>query len=465
VTVRGLSAASSLRAFRHRNFRLFFGGQAVSLVGSWMQTVAQSWLVLTLTNEPLMLGLLALFQWLPVLFLGLFGGLIADALPKRQTLVVVEGLMGVLALVLGALTLSGIVEVWMVLVLAALLGCLNAIEMPVRQSFAVEMVGREDVINAIALNSAVFNGARVVGPAVAGVVIAAFDISIAFLANGFSYVAVVVALLLMRDAELFLHPTIERPRSARDALGSVGEGIAYVRATPLVGFAVVVVGLAATAGMNFQVTIAPFARDTLGGDATDYGFLMTASGIGSVAAALFLATRRRPSARAVAIGAAMLGGALVVAALLPRLGVALAALLAAGFGAIWMAANGNTLVQSLVPDELRGRVVSVYTTVFLGTTPVGGLIAGALASAFGPAAAIGLGGAVALIVGVAGLAWRRRLPALVVPSRGPGAVRTVESPPLPATPPAAIAASPAALGTLLERGPADERRVPGRGAD
>jgi MFS family permease len=472
MTVRGIAGASSLRAFRHRNFRLFFVGQAVSLVGSWMQSVAQAWLVLELTNDPLMLGLVAAAQWLPVLVLGLFGGLIADALPKRQTLVVVESLMGVLAIVLGLLTLAGVVEVWMVLFLAALLGCLNAVEMPVRQAFAVEMVGRDDIVNAVALNSATFNGARVIGPAIAGLAIAAFDISIAFLINGLSYVAVVAALLLMRDAELHLRPPIARPRSAREVLASVGEGVAYVRGTPLVLFAVVTVGLAATIGMNFQVTIPPFARDTLGGDASAFGFLMTASGLGSVSAALYLATRRRPSARAIGVGATVLGAALVVTALLPVYGVALVTLYAAGAGAIWMAANGNTLIQATVPDELRGRVMSVYTTVFAGSTPIGGLIAGALASSLGPAAAIGIGGAVTVVVGTLALLWLRghRARLAAAGGRQPEAVTAAvpraarhASPTIPqaAPPVATIASSPAALGSLIEAG-AGERGRQGR---
>ena len=408
MTVRGLAGSDALRAFRHRNFRLFFAGQAISLVGSWMQSVAQAWLVLTLTNDPLILGVVAAAQWTPVLFLGLFGGLIADALPKRPTLVVVELLMGVLAVVLGVLSFAGVVQVWMVLVLAVLLGCLNAIEMPVRQAFAVEMVGREDIMNAVALNSATFNGARIVGPAVAGLAIAAFDISIAFLINGASYVAVVVALFLMRDEEMHLRPSIPRPRSVRAVFTSVGEGVSYVRATPIVLLPVVVVGLASTLAMNFQVTIPPFARDTLGGDATDFGFLMTATGVGSMTAALFLATRRRPSPWAIAIGATTLGLGLVAMALLPRISVALPALAVAGAGAIWMAANGNTLIQSVVPDELRGRVMSVYTTIFAGSTPVGGLIAGALASGLGPAAALGIGGVTTVLVGVAAMLWLRR---------------------------------------------------------
>ncbi len=444
MTVRPLVRSDSLRALRHRNFRLFFFGQTVSLVGLWMQSVAQAWLVLTLTNDPLILGIVAAAQWTPVLILGLFGGLIADALPKRPTLIVVESVMAALALILGSLTLAGVVEVWMILVLAVLLGCANAVEMPVRQSFAVEMVGREDVVNAIALNSATFNAARVLGPAVAGLTIAAFDISIAFFLNGISFLAVIVGLLLMRDDELRLPPPIPRPRTVGAVIASVGEGVGYVRRTPVVIFPVIVVGLAATLGMNFQVTIPPFARDVLGGDAASFGFLMTASGLGSVAAALYLATRRRPSAWAIAIGAIALGLGLVATAAVPVYLVAAVALGAAGFGAIWMAANGNTLIQATVPDELRGRVMSVYTTVFAGSTPIGGLIAGAIASALGPAAAIGIGGALTFLVGGVAFLWLRAHRDVAAAAQAPMAMRAA----LPGSPETATPAVSPSAGSL-----------------
>jgi MFS family permease len=288
MTIQSIMGSVAVRAFHHRNFRLFFGGQAVSLVGSWMQSVAQAWLVLTLTNDPLILGIVAAAQWTPVLFLGLFGGLIADALPKRWTLVVCESTLAALALILGVLTLTGTVQVWMITVLAVLLGCVNAIEMPVRQAFAVEMVGREDVVNAVILNSAIFNAARVVGPAVAGLTIAATSTGSAFLVNAASFLAVIIGLLMMRDSELHSPPPMRRPHTVREVVASVGEGVSYVRRTPVVLYSVVVVGLAATIGMNFQVTIPPFAKATLGGDAADFGFLMTATGLGSVAAALWL---------------------------------------------------------------------------------------------------------------------------------------------------------------------------------
>jgi MFS family permease len=408
MTMQSITGSDAVRAFRHRNYRLFFSGQAVSLVGSWMQSVAQAWLVLTLTNDPLILGVVAAAQWTPVLFLGLFGGLIADTLPKRWTLIVCESTLAALALILGVLTLTGMVQVWMILVLAVLLGCVNAIEMPVRQAFAVEMVGREDVVNAVILNSALFNSARVVGPAVAGLTIAATNTGVAFLINGASFLAVIVGLLMMRDSELRSPPPMRRPHTAREVVASVGEGVSYVRQTPVVLYSVVVVGLAATIGMNFQVTIPPFARATLGGGPADFGFLMTATGLGSVAAALWLAGRRRPSPWLIPSGAALLGAALILIAVLPRIAVALPALTLAGFGAIGMAATGNTTIQTVVPDELRGRVMSVYTTVFAGSTPIGAIFAGAIASAANPVASLAAGGVGTLAVGLLGLAWLRR---------------------------------------------------------
>jgi len=408
MTMQSITGSDAVRAFRHRNYRLFFAGQAVSLVGTWMQSVAQAWLVLTLTNDPLILGVVAAAQWTPVLVLGLFGGLIADTLPKRWTLIACESTLAALALILGVLTLTGMVQVWMIMVLAVLLGCVNAIEMPVRQAFAVEMVGREDVVNAVILNSALFNSARVVGPAVAGLTIAATNTGVAFLINGVSFLAVIVGLLMMRDSELHSPPPMRRPRTAREVVASVGEGVSYVRQTPVVLFSVVVVGLAATIGMNFQVTIPPFARATLGGDAADFGFLMTATGLGSVAAALWLASRRRPAPWLIPSGAALLGAALILIAVLPRIAVALPALTLAGFGAIGMAATGNTTIQTVVPDELRGRVMSVYTTVFAGSTPIGAIFAGAIASAANPVASLAAGGIGTLAVGLLGLAWLRR---------------------------------------------------------
>src|SRR6266550_6611304 len=222
------------RAFRHRNYRLFFGGQAISLVGTWMQQVAQGWLVLQLTHDPLWLGLVSLAQFGPVIIFGLFGGLIADQLPKRKTLIATQTTAMLLAFALFALTATHVVQVWHVMVLGALLGISNAVDMPARQSFAVEMVGRDDVANAVGLNSALFNASRVLGPAAAGLLIGATDISFAFLINGISFIAVILAYLAMRDGELRAVAQNPRPRNWTEVVETLAEGARYVRHTPIV---------------------------------------------------------------------------------------------------------------------------------------------------------------------------------------------------------------------------------------
>jgi len=404
MTSRGRSTA---RSFRHRNYRLFYGGQLISLIGTWMQTVAQSWLVLTLTGNPFDLGLVAAAQFVPVLFLGLFGGVIADALPKKRTLIAAQAVMMSLAFVLWAVTAAGVVTVPMIIAIALLLGCANAVDMPVRQSFVVEMVGREDVANAVALNSAMFNAARIVGPAVAGITIAVVGIAPAFLLNGLSFVAVIGALLAMRDVELRRVEHGPTPRSAGAVLDNLVEGLRYVRRTPLVLLPVLVVGGVSAAGMNFSVIFPAFVRDDLGGGAAAYGLLMAAFGVGSLVAALHLAARGRARPWAIVGGALLLGIAEIAMAPVRILGVAAALGFAAGYGAITMAANGNSTIQVSVPDALRGRVMSVYTTVFVGSTPVGGLAAGALASTIGVSATIAVGGAISVAIAVAASAWLR----------------------------------------------------------
>ena len=274
----GMSFANGARAFRHRNYRLYFGGQLVSLVGTWMQAVAQGWLILQLTGDPFLLGVVAAMQWIPVMVLGLFGGIITDALPKRQTLIVTQAIKMGLSFAMFGLVFTGRVEVWQVMALAFLGGLTNVVDMPTRQAFSVEMVGREDVGNAVALNSAMFNAARVLGPAVAGLTIGAFDISTAFLIDAISFLAVLLALLAMRDSELRTVPPIARPTSVGEVFDGLREGLSYVRRTPLVLLSILVVGLVATFGMNFQVVIPPLTEQLLHSDATGYGFLMAASG-------------------------------------------------------------------------------------------------------------------------------------------------------------------------------------------
>lgn len=418
----GLRGYHGWRALRHRNYRLFYGGQLISLVGTWMMTVAQSWLVLQLTHDPFVLGVVAAAQFLPVLLLGLFGGLIADSLPKRRTLVATQGFAMILGLVMSALVLTHTVQVWHVLVVAFLLGCRNAVDMPTRQAFVVEMVGREDISNAVALNSAMFNGARVIGPAVAGLTIGVFDVGPAFLIDALSYIAVIVALLAMREPELHTRPGIERPRSVGDVVNSLREGLGYVRRTRVVLVATLVIGLVATFGMNFTVVIPPLVETVLHSDATGYGFLMASMGVGSMISALTIAFTGRTTPLIIGIGAAMLGLAEVALGFTTSFPGALALMFIAGVGGIGMAATANTVIQLNVPDALRGRVMSVYTTVFAGSTPVGGLLTGAIASSFGAAIAIAVGGAASLLTGLGAISWLRGRP-----MRPPKAARVPET--------------------------------------
>ncbi len=392
-----MSLSRGLSAMGVRNYRLFWSGQLISLVGTWMDSVAQSWLILLLTNDPVALGLRAVFQFIPVMVLGLFGGIIADTLPKRATLYVTQAGSGLVALTLGVLTVTGTVQVWHIYVLAAILGCISAVDMPVRQSFVVEMVGREHVVNAVALNSATFNGARIIGPAVGGVLIGAVGVGLCFMLNAASYLAVLAALFMMRAVEL--HPGIRPPvpHSARAVVDQLAEGLRYVQRTPSVFLAIMVLGIVSTVALNFSVVMPLYAAQTLRGDASTYGYLMAAAGVGSLAAALLIAFGMRPTLRLLVIGSALIGIALVGLAISPLLLVSLPIMVLLGFATITMSATTNTLIQLQVPDALRGRVMSVYTTVFAGTTPIGGLASGVAMAVAGVTATLAVAGGLTLL--------------------------------------------------------------------
>lgn len=412
MTPPSVAARRSVTAFRHRNYRLFFGGQAISLIGTWMQQVAQGWLVLQVSGgNPLWLGVVAAAQFVPVMILGLFAGVLADVLPKRQTLLAVQVVMMTLAVILAVLTATGLVNVWMIVVLAILLGCANAVDMPVRQSFAIEMVGARDVGNAVSINSAMFNGARVVGPAVAGLTIGVFGIALAFALNAVSFLAVIVALALMDDEALHTPRLLPRPRSIEDVRVNLVEGLRFVRQTPIVLMAVTVVGLVATFGMNFSVIVPPLAQDILQSDAAGYGFLMTASGLGALGAAVGLVIAGKPRPGRIAAGAVVLGVASLALAISTSFPVSLLLMIPVGAGGIAMAATANATIQLNVPDGLRGRVMSVYTTVFAASVPIGGLAAGALASTIGVLPTVAVGGALSLATGVGAYVWWRRIQA------------------------------------------------------
>lgn len=417
-----IKSSRGLSAFGHRNYRLFFGGQLISLIGTWMTAVAQSWLILQLTGNPFDLGLLTVAQFGPVLVLGLFGGLIADGLPKRRTLYVTQTVAMGVSFALFLLTVTGAVQVWEVFALAAIMGVRNAVDMPTRQAFAVEMVGREDVSNAVALNSAMFNGARIIGPALAGLAIGAFGVPIAFLIDAISFLAVLAGLFLMREADLRPAPRFDRPTSATEVFSNLAEGLHYVRRTGIVLLAVVVIGVVATFGINFSILIPPLADDVLHVGASGYGFLMAASGLGSLVAALAIAFGGTRAVRML-IGAAVLGVAEVLIGAITSYPADLILMFAAGAGAITMMATANTVIQLEVPDELRGRVMSVYLTVFAGTSPIGGLLFGAIAANAGAKEAIWIGGAVSFVAAIVGYVWYRRLP------RGVATANTMRSRP------------------------------------
>ena len=391
-----------LSSFRHHNFRLFWLGMLVSLVGTWMQQVGQAWLVLELTNDPVALGLVAAAQFTPVLFLGLFGGILADAVSKRKALVITQIAAGLLALILGLLVISSQVQVWHVFVLALCLGVVNSFDMPIRQSFVVEMVGRSDIANAVALNSAVFNITRIIGPAIAGLTIAAIGIHPLFFINAVSYLAVVVSLFFMRPHEL--RPTARAvvERNLRSVVNSLVEGLRYTRHDPQIFLAIAVLAVVSTFALNFQVLIPLVARDVLLGDADTYGFLMAATGVGSVLSAMSIAFGKRPGMGRLLVGAAAIGVAMVGVGLSRSVPISLALMFLAGWGLISMAATCNTIIQLAVPDVLRGRVMSVYTTVFAGSTPFGGIFSGGLAAIGGAPAALIVGGGIAVLAAIVG---------------------------------------------------------------
>jgi MFS family permease len=447
-----MMGARGVSAFAHRNYRLFFAGQAVSLVGTWMQQVAQAWLVLQLTHDPFWLGVVAAAQFIPVMILGLFAGVLADTLPKRQTLIAVQAVMMTLAAILAVLTATGLVTVPIILLLALLLGCANAVDMPVRQSFAVEMVGRDDIGSAVALNSAMFNGARIVGPAVAGLTIGLVGVAAAFAINAISFLAVIIGLLAMRDSELRSSPLIERPRSVGAVVEHLREGYDYVRGTPLVLLAVLVVGLVSTFGMNFGVVIPTLTQEQLLSDAAGYGFLMAASGVGSLAAALWLAFGGAPRPSRMAWGAMLLGVGEVLLAISHSYPLSLLLMVGVGFGAIAMAATANTTLQLASPDRLRGRVMSFYTTIFAGSTPIGGLLMGGIASAAGIAISMAVGGLLSLAIGVGAFVWTRRrgLDRPIRPTTAAGlAAANAPAGAAPSLPGAAVAAT-SATGSFPE---------------
>jgi MFS family permease len=377
------------RALRHRNYRLFFCGQIISLIGTWMQSIAQAWLVYRLTKSSLLLGLVGFSGQIPVFLIAPLGGLFADRHSRRHIVIATQTASMSLAFILAALTLLGHVRVWEVMLLASLLGVVNAFDIPARQAFIIEMVVPEDLINAIALNSAMFNGARILGPAIAGITVAAIGEGWCFFSNGVSYIAVIVGLLLM-----IVTP---RERSGRRASGleSVLEGFRFVAHTGPIRALLLLLGLVSVTGMPYAVLMPIFADKVLHSDARGLGLLMGSTGVGALAATLVMARRRevRGLGRWIMYASTGFGSSLILFSLSRSLPLSIALLLPAGFCMLIQMASSNTLIQTMVPDDLRGRVMSVYSMMFMGMAPFGALLAGAIAHRLGAPPTVALGGA------------------------------------------------------------------------
>ncbi len=407
-----------LRAFlalRHRNFRLFWFGQMISLMGTWMQTIGQAWLVLQLTHSAWLLGIVGALQFLPVMLLSLFGGVLADRLPKRTVLLFTQSFAMLQAAVLWTLVATGEVRLWHVLVLATLLGLTNAIDMPTRQAFVVEMVGREDLPNAIALNSSLFNLARIVGPGIGGLIIAWAGVAPLFLLNAISFIPVIIGLALIdlrglygRKEHIVGGKGASAPRQS--TMQSLREGLAYVVHTPSIFLIITVIGIVSLFGINFNVVLPLFATNVLNVGAEGFGFISSAFGLGSLLSALWLAwSNRKPSIQYLLVSAIVFCVVTALFAVSHIYALSLVLIAMVGFAMIAFSATANTTIQTVAPDHLRGRVMSVYMLVFAGSIPFGNLLTGGLAHLYGAQVALLIGVGISLVAAVIG--WVLRKPA------------------------------------------------------
>jgi MFS family permease len=396
----GREAFSSLRI---RNYRLYYIGQIVSTSGTFMQTIAQAWLVLKLTNSGTALGLVTALQYLPILFLGPYGGVIADRFSKRKILYLTQTGAGVLALILGALVASGQVTLWMVYVLAAGLGLINTLDNPTRQSFVVEMVGEDELKNAVTLYSSLVNLSRVIGPAIAGALIALVGLAPCFILNGISYAAVVIMLWRMRPGELH-----EAPRLPRGA-GQLREGFRYVASTPVLRNTLVMLAIIGTLTYEFQVSLPVIAEFTFHGDASSYAFLTGAMGVGAALGGVFIAGQKKVLPSRLVSGAFLFGVTVLAAAFMPTLALAGFFLVLVGVCSIYFTALGNSILQLESSPQMRGRVMAFWSIAFLGSTTIGGPLVGWFAGVAGPRGGLALGGVAALAAAGFGAGTLRNL--------------------------------------------------------
>jgi MFS family permease len=396
----------TFHSLRVRNFRLFIFGQLVSTTGTWMQGVAAPFLVLQLTHSGVALGIDTALQFLPILLFGAFGGVLADRFDNRKIQIVTQIAYAVPALALWAIVATGVVQVWMVYALSFLSGLVTAVDMPTRQSFYLELVGPDDLTNAMSLNTATFTGTRIIGPVIAAVLIAGVGVGPVFLINGISYLAVVGALLRMRASDLRRRDRVARRR------GQIREGIRYVWRTPSLRLPILIMAAVFLFTYNFTVLLPLLAVRTFRGDAGTYGHLLALFGVGSLGGALFMAARSaRSNVRRLALWGLALGGVTVAVAVAPSLPVEWLVMPFLGAAGISFAITANSTLQLSSSDQLRGRVMALYTVVFLGSTPIGGLIAGWVGEHLGPRVGLFGGGVIAAAAAAAGLAALRTAPA------------------------------------------------------
>lgn len=409
-----LVTSRTFRSLRTRNYRLFLGGQLVSVVGTWMHTVALGWLVLKLTGSGLALGTTVALQFLPLLVLGAWAGSIADRFDKRKILIGTQLTASILALVLWSLVATGQIVTWMIYVEAFLHGCVTMLDMPARQSFVTEMVGPTDVPNAVSLNSAVFNSGRLIGPALGGVIIASIGLAPCFLLNGISYLAVVGALVAMRPDELY------RGAPATDEVRRVRAGLRYVRQTPELLTVLVMLAVIGTFGFNFTVVVPLVARFAFRAGPELYGALFSAMAAGSLIGALVTAARRGPTRRFLLGSTLAFGTACLVSSLAPTAAWEAVALAIVGLTTMLFLATANSTLQLASRPAMRGRVMALYALVILGSTPVGAPLMGWIAEQWGARATLAVGGGVSLMAALAAIAWHRRRGATIAAPAGPG---------------------------------------------
>jgi len=400
------------------NYRRYFTGQAVSLVGTWMQMTAQAWLVLTLTHSATMLGLVVALQALPVLFLGPYGGVVADRVDKRRLMVVLQSLMGVQSLILATLTLTGEVRFWHIAVLAAALGANNAFESPVRQTFVLEMVGPESLRNAVSLNSVLMNAARAIGPAIAGVLIATVGIGVCFLLNSVSFVAVIASLLTLRRSALRPTERVTRER------GQLREGLRYAAGTPELTIPLLMMVFIGMLAYEFQVTLPVLAHQVFDQGAAGFGVMTAAMGVGAVVGGLWTAARGRTGLRPLLVAATAFGVLILLVAIAPTLPLALLVLLLLGAASVSFTAISNTTLQLASAPDMRGRVMSLWLVAFQGSTPIGGPLIGWVCAWAGPRVGLGVGGVACLLVALAAFLFLHRRKGAERAAAYPGVART-----------------------------------------